>query len=126
MNNNLFDRITESAAALIIFPPIFCIVPGFILLNIYNLDVQSALFWPAFIVVLLMGIFIERAYKKATAANHPTEVHLFRSVVVVGYLALTAWLGAMSAGGAVLTYFISLIALICAVMFYLARPGAKA
>ena len=126
MNNNLFDRITESAAALIIFPPIFCIVPGFILLNIYNLDVQSALFWIAFMVILFTGVIIERVYKKATGENHRKTVHLIRSVVVVGYLALTAWLGAISAGGAVLTYVVSLIALICAVMFYLARPGAKA
>lgn len=77
-------------------------------------------------VILFTGVIIERVYKKATGENHRKTVHLIRSVVVVGYLALTAWLGAMSAGGAVLTYVISLIALICAVMFYLARPGAKA
>ena len=126
MNNNLFDRITQSATALIIFPPIFCIVPGFILLNSYTNDPSSIFFWAVFGAILSIGILIDKKYKKITAQNDTQKIHNYRTILVVGYLALTAWLAAISVGGAVLAYAIGLITLACAVLFCLARPKLKA
>lgn len=111
MTHSTIDKFADTTVSVICFPPVFMVVPGFLLLYYFDIATFSAVYWLAAAVLLIAGYLLQRQYGKLSkrSGRSSSAYANLQLAIILGYGALTVWLCTVSQGAEALAWVVGLL-----------------
>lgn len=111
MTHSTINKLADTIVSVICFPPVFMVVPGFLLLRYFNIATFSVVYWSVAAILLIAGYSLQRQYGKLSKRpDRSSATYLnMQLAVILGYGALMVWLCAISQGAEALAWVVGLL-----------------